>query len=894
MRWEHWSYTIPLRLKSLFRRNQAERELAEELQFHLERKIEELIAIGLSPEEARLAALRSMDGVEQQKELCRDARRVGFLEDLAQDVRFGIRILRRSPVFSIVAIATVALGIGANTALFSVVNGVLLSPLPYPEPERLVTLHESKPNFDTGSIPFPNFLDWQKDNHTFSAMAISRRYSFAMTGPWKAEQVSGDFVTSDFFNILGIKPILGRTFQPGEDRVGAAPVAMISEGLWMRRFGRSTDVLNRAITLDGKSYSIIGVVPASLKLSARGFRTGDAYLPVGQWSNSLLLDRGAGLGFHGFGRLKPGVTISHARADMEQVSRNLSASYPEKNRGIGATIVPFKSEIVGSVRSILLLLMGAVGFVLLIACVNVGNLLLVRSSTRRREFALRNALGAGRSRLTRQLLTESILLTLVGGALGLLLAYWGTRVALSLLPINLPRVSEVRMDGHVLTFTVLISVLAGVLAGVAPTLRSARANLRESIQDGGRSTGGMGHGTHRFFVIAEIAMALILLIGAGLMTRSLVRLWNVDPGFDPHNVLTFGLSFPPSVANADPDRIRSEFREVTERLASLPGIQATSVAWGAFPLLGDDEWRLWLDGQSKPATQDDMIMALDYVVQPGYLETMRVPLRRGRFFTEQDNEKAPLVAVIDEVFAERYFPRQDPIGHFIYTERDPRPIQIVGVAGHVKQWGLDTDDTELRTQLYIPFMQLTDSEMKQSGTGIGVAVRYQGEKAAIVAAIEHASEQVSAEQVISSPQTMDEVIASTFATRNFTVILLGTFAGLALILALIGIYGVLSFVVGQRTQEIGVRMALGASGGEVVRLILKHGARMAIAGILIGVVAALFLTRLMQSMLYGVSSTDPFTFAAVAVALGLIALLAAFIPARRAARVDPMVALRCE
>ncbi len=744
-------------------------ELEQELQSHLQMAASDGIDRGESVERAQHAARREFGNVSLVQQVTRDQWGWRWLEEFLQDLRYGARMLRKNPGFTLVAVLTLALGIGANTAIFSVVNGVLLNPLPYPHPEQLVTLHESKPNFEFGSISYPNFRDWQRDNHTFSSVAISRGFAFSLTGIGEAEQVRGRFISSDFFSTVGVNPVLGRSFAPGEDEIGAAPIALISEGLWKRKFGSSQDVLGKNITLDGKGYTVVGVVPANFDLLLRSFQVAEIYVPIGQWNNPLLPKRGAGLGVHGIARLKPGVSIEQARADMSEVTRNLAVAFPDDNKGVAATLLPLRQDMLGNVQPILLVLFAAVGFVLLIACVNVANLLLARSAGRTREFAIRTALGAGQGRVVRQLLTESILLALVGGTLGLALASWGTQAALKHLPADLPRAGAVGLDARVLIFTAAVSLLAGILFGLAPALKTRTPELHKTLKEGGRGASNARHGAQAVFVAAEMAMALVLLIGAGLMIRTMARLWTANPGFRPQNVLTFSVSLPPSMMTARPDAIRAAVREVDAKIAATPGVQSMSETWGAVPLGSDDEQLFWLDGQPQPASQNEMSWTIDYIVEPGYLQTMGIPLQRGRFFTPQDNEHAPLVVVIDDVFARKYFGNQDPIGKRIIlnNHRSVRVLdksdgraEIVGVVGHVNQWGLDSDDTQqLRAELYI---------------------------------------------------------------------------------------------------------------------------------------ASLVLTRVMVKMLYGVSATDPVTFLAVAVILMSVALAACYIPARRAMRVDPIVALRYE
>jgi predicted permease len=817
------------------------------------------------------------------------------MESLLQDLRYGFRMLAKSPLFTSVTVVTLALGIGANTALFSVINGVLLSPVPFPEPEKLVTLHENKPNFEGGSVSYPNFRDWQKDNHTFSAMAIGRTYAFSLVGIGEAEQVAGEFVSSDFFPVLGVRPIMGRTFAQDEDQVGAGPVALISAGLWQRKFSSAPDVLGKSITLDAKDYTIVGIIPANFHLLIPGFREANVYVPIVQWSNPLLLRRGAGLGIHGIARLKPGITIEQARADMAGVTRDLAEAFPDADKGITAMITPLKQQMVGHVKPLLLVLLAAVAFVLLIACVNVANLMLARSTSRAREFAVRAALGATQGRVLRQLLTESILLAMVGGAFGLLLAAWGTRAALGVLPAALPRAEQVGLDVHVLIFTAGISLLAGVLFGLIPALRTSHPDLHETLKQGGRGASGARHRTQGAFVVVEMALALVLLIGAGLTIRSLIKLWSVDPGFNPHNVLTFGLSLPPAMMGAQPDAIRAAFREFDDKLSSVHGVQAVSQTWGAIPLSSDDEQLFWLEGQPKPSNESDMNWAIDYIVEPDYLKAMGIPLLRGRFFSPQDNEHSPLVVVVDEIFAQKYFPNRNAIGKRININLFPRPAEIVGVVGHVKQWGLDTDDQQsLRSDLYVPCMQMPDDFIAMSPSGSSVVVRGDDVSRGLLDSVRQISAQMSNQQVIFGAQTMGSLISDSMASRRFSMILLIVFAMFALLLAGVGIYGVISYVVSQRGHEIGIRMALGAQPQDILRLILGRGGKLAALGVALGLVVALGLTRLMSSLLYGVGATDPLTFAGVAVLLTLVALAACYVPARRAAKVEPGVALRYE
>ncbi len=814
---------------------------------------------------------------------------------MLQDLRYGLRILAKSPGFAVVAILTLALGIGANTALFSIVNGVLLNPLPFSQPDRLVAIYSRPPQFEKASISYPNFLDWQRDNRSFSQLAAFRQDDFNLTGMGTPQRVKVEMVSASFFPLLGVKPTIGRTFLPQEDQVGGRPVALLSDGFWHSKFGGSHDVLGRSITLNDTDYTIVGVLPPGFRYQSGNFHTDtQVFVPIGQWNNLLFRDRRTGMGMDAVGRLEPGVTLAQARADMDAVAQHLAERFPDADKNVGITLIPLKDDIVGNIRPFLLMLLAAVGFVLLIACANVANLLLARSTGRTREFAIRAALGAGQGRVVRQLLTESILLSLAGGALGLGLAAWGTQAALRVLPEALPRAGDVHLDARVLLFTLAASLLAGILFGLAPALKTTRTDIHETLKEGGRGGSGVRHRTQRTFVAVEMAMAVVLLIGAGLMIRSLVNLWSVNPGFDPHNLLTFALSFPKDSA-ATPDSLRVSFQQVRDRLESLPGVESASFLAGAMPMSGDSEVPFWIDGQPKPATESDMPTALFYAVQPEYLKAMRIPLVRGRFLNSQDNAQSPAVIVIDQQFARLYFHGQNPIGQPVHFELLGTTPEIVGIVGHVKQWGLDSDATaKVQAQFYFPISQVPDSLMPLLARGSAVVVRTATSPQAAVAPIRGAIESYNSRMVMFETQTMDGIIADSLASRRFSMILLGAFAGLALLLSCIGIYGVISYLVGQRVHEIGIRLALGAQQRDVLRMILGEGARMALLGVGIGLAAALALTRLMERMLFGVSAHDPLTFLAVAALLFLVALAACYTPALRATRVDPSRSLRFE
>src|SRR5487761_1608350 len=802
---------------------------------------------------------------------------------LLQDLRYGVRMLAKSPGFTAIAVLTLALGIGANTALFSVVNGVLLNPLPYPQPNRLVALYSSVANFQQSSISYPNFLDWQRDNRSFASLAAYRSDNFNLTGAGVPERVRVEMVSANFFEALGVQPVLGRAFTAQDDHGGAAPVALLSEGFWKRKFGGEGQIVGQAINLNGTSYTVIGIIPANFYFSGNNFRLSDVYAPIGQWTDPTFLDRRVSMGMDAVGRLKDGVTLAQARADMNGIAQSLAQTYPDADKNNGITLVPLKQDIVGDVAPLLYVLLGAVGFVLLIACVNIANLLLARSTGRTREFAIRVALGAGRARIVRQLLTESVLLSFTGGVIGLLLAAWGTRAAIGILPQALPRAGNVGLDVHVLLFTLGVSLLAGILFGLAPAFKTSQRNLTETLKEGGRGSSGARHRLQG------------VLVGAGLMIRSLVSLWNVNPGFNPRHVLTFSVAFPPQVASAPPDQVRNGVRQAETGLAAVPGVRFVSASIGAEPLQGDTEIPFWIEGHPKPPSDNQMPSTLLYFVDSGYLSAMQTPLLRGRFLRPEDTLHSTPVLVIDEDFAKKFFPGQDPIGKRINFDILDVQAEIVGVAGHVKQWGLDENaKSPVLAQGYFPLMQIPDKFMPLLSKGTDMIVRSQGSPDALVTPIRHALEQMNSQQVMYGIETMDNIVSDSLAARRFSMILLGIFAAIALLLSCVGIYGVISYLVGQRTHEIGVRMALGAQRRDVLRLILGQGAKMALIGVAIGVAAGLALTRLMSKMLFGVSAHDPLTFAGVAILLILVALGACYIPARRAMRTDPMIALRYE
>jgi predicted permease len=879
--------------RNLLRKRALDQALDDELRSSVEVLTQEKMKQGLSQSVARREALMELGGIEQVKEEVRAVRAGRILEDFARDARFAFRTLAKSPGFTTVAVLTLALGIGANTAIFSVVNGVLLNPLPYPHPNQLVEVAEHDPPFNESSISYPNFLDWVQQNHSFQSLAAYRQNDFSLTGQGEGQRVKAMQVSATFFSLLDVKPVIGRDFTASEDKRGATPTVMLSENLWKHKFGGSRDILGKMITLDGTGYTVVGVVPANFYFccESTNFHLGDVYTPIGAWNNKFFYQRDNHMAVYAVGRLKTGITFAQAQADMNNVAHNLARAYPNADSRAGIFLAPLKDRWVRDVKPILLLLLAAVGFVLLIACVNVANLLLARSTGRAREFAIRVALGASQGRVIRQLLTESTLLAIAGGALGLLLAWWGRSVALSALPHALPRTNSVSMDGRVLLFTLAVCILVGVLFGLAPTLNTLGPDSQETLKEGGRGASGVKYRTQGVFVVIEMGLAVVLLIGAGLTVRSLVEVWNVNPGFNTHKVLGFDVAFPLAMAKETPEQLCASLIQLRDTIGAVPGAEAVSSEDGAVPFNGDDEISFWVEGQPKPALQSQMDTALFYLVSSDYLKVMQIPLLRGRFFTEQDDAHAPHVGVIDENFAKKYFPTANPIGKIIKLPgfRDDDPIQIVGVVGHVTQWGLDTPGP-VKIALYVPVLQLPDMSEKIAG----FVVRTQTSQYASASAIQNAVEKMNSQMIPFNFESMDRVISESLASRRFAMFLLAAFGAVALVLSSIGIYGVISYVAGQRTHEIGIRMALGGQRRDVLKLVLGHGMRLALVGIVVGVLAALGLTRFLSALLYGVKPTDPLTFIASALTLTGVALLACYIPARRATKVDPIVALRYE
>ena len=881
-----------LRVAGLFHSERRDREFEAELESHVQLHIDDFVRSGMSLTEARRHALIKLGGIEQTREAWRRQHGLPGIESLAQDVRYAFRAMRKNPGFTCIALLTLTLGIGANTALFSVVNGVLLNPLPYPHSEQLAILYQKSALADQGSVSYLNFLDWQRQSETFSSMAAFRSQSFNLTGEGEPTRLSGHEISADFFPTLEVKPVLGRLFTGDEDRVGAEPVALIGGGLWKSRYGSSPSVLGRGITLNGVRYTIIGVIPETF-LFYNGYGT-QVWTPIGRWNDPTFRDRRISMGLNVIGRMKMGVTPDRARQDMERVAHTLAEAYAEADKGVRVTLISFKQDMVGDIAPFLFVLLAAVGFVLMIACANVANLMLARATGRAREFALRSALGASRGRLVRQLLSESVLLGLAGGALGLAFAASATPSILALLPDAVPRSHEISLDLRVLIFALAVSLFAGIGFGLAPALRAWRPNLTDALKEGGRGVAGSRGRAQNAFVVIEMATALVLLVGAGLMIRTLTALWRVDTGFDPQNALSFYVAMQPDLGG-DPAHIRAELRKMHEAVRSQPGVISASILAGSLPMQGDSELPVWKIDEPKPTSAAESKWTLFYGVEPDYMTAMGLHLRSGRFIAQADSEHSPKVVVVDDYFVHKYFPGENPLGKRINVGLLDLQPEIIGVVGHVKHWGLDSDATaKVQAQIYIPCMQIPDRFMPLVGNGIGMVVRTANNPAAQIPAMRKALASNNAQQVVYGAETLEEVIAGSLAARRFSMVLLGIFAALAVVLSSIGIYGVISYLVGQRIQEIGTRIALGAQRGDVMRLILGRGFALTLSGVASGSLLALILSRQMKKIIYGVSPSDPITFAAVAVLLIAIALLACYVPARRAMRVDPMIALRYE
>ncbi|HEV2420126.1 MAG TPA: ABC transporter permease [Candidatus Acidoferrales bacterium] len=880
------------RLAMLTHRREFDQGMDDEIRLHLQLREREHIVKGFSPEEARMTVRRNFGNALAAREVSHDSWGWAWLEHLSQDLRFAFRMFAKSPGFTAIAVLTLALGIGANTAIFSVVYGVLLAPLPYNQPSQLVVLNETTPRVGTVSVSYPNFYDWQKTSKSFSQMAIVQDVGFNLGGVSQPQVISGDAVSPSFLSMLGVRPFLGRDFEPSEGKSGTAPVVMLSYSLWKTRFGGDPSVIGRTILLDQKSFTIVGVLP----LNYRSPDNTDVLEPIGVWiTNNAeeVAERGDRGDTFVIGRLAPGVTFGKASVEMNGIVAELAREYPRENGQGGVALRPMREVFVGdSLQSEVLVLFGAVMFVLLIACANVANLFLVRGAARTKEIALRIAFGASRSRIIRQMLTESLVLACFGGILGVGLAVGGIRGLAALIPMGTLAGATVSLNGMVLLFMGGVVLLAAFLFGLAPAVHSTRPDVQSELKEGTRTTsaGAKAGKLRSMLVITEISLALVLLVGAGLMMKSLYRLLWVDPGFRTAHVMSMEMDLRTQQYSKDP-AIRNFWQQVLDSTRVLPGVESASVGT-VVPFTGNHSRSdISIEGMAlpKPGSYPHPDV---HIVSPGYANTLGISLLRGRTFTDADNETGVKVGLINRRLAQQYFPHTDPIGKrfmfgdlaFLTTKNPPEWITIVGVLSDTKLYGLANPS---RLEVYLPFRQGPDSHMN-------LLVKSTIEPAVLISEIRGAVSSVDKDQPIFGIATMNELRSQSMNGRQTTLILLGAFSALALALAAIGIYGVISYSVAQRTHEIGIRMALGAQRKDVLRMVLKQGGKIALIGTVIGIAAAFGLTKLMSSLLFSVSASDPLTFAGVAVLLLLVAMLACYIPARRAVRVDPMIALRYE
>ncbi|MCI0489447.1 MAG: ABC transporter permease [Blastocatellia bacterium] len=805
------------------------------------------------------------------------------MDNLFQDLRYAFRTLIKRPGFTVVAVLALALGIGANTAIFSVVNGVILRPLPYTEPDRLamVWLDNRRQGIREDITSYPNFIDWRDQNQVFEGMAGFRSWRQSLTGTGEPEELRGASVSANFFQIMGTSPSLGRGFTAEEETPGKDNVVILSHGLWQRRFGGDSNLLGRTLTLGGRIVTVVGVMPVGFQFP----KDAEMWDPLAP-SERLKAARSS-FWLPVIGRLRPGVTPAQAQAEMDTIAGRLEQQYPESNAGYGINIVPLHDQVVGKVRPALLVLLASVAFVLLIACANVANLLLARAAERQKEIAIRTALGAGRWRIIRQMLTESLLLAALGGGLGLMLATLGVDALVAISPADLPRMENADLDVRVLGFTLFVSLLTGFIFGLVPALQASKPELNETLKEGGRTeTGGVqGQRIRSLLVVFEMAIALMLLIGAGLMIRSFQRVYQVDLGFNSDRLLTVGLSLPRS-KYADGASLKAFYKQLEERLAAVPGVESVgSTSQILLPELTNSTI-FSVEGRAPEPEAQRLEVPYD-TVTPDYFKTMGMALAQGRTFTEQDGPDAEQVVVINEAMARRYWPDTDPVGkRFKYGDPDSNSpwMTVVGVVRDTRRQGLDRT---IRIESYLPYAQAPFRSMY-------VVVRAAGDPLALASTLRDTVWSLDKDLPVANIQTMEQILSETTAQRRLNMLLMGLFAAVALILAAVGIYGVMSYSVTRRTREIGIRQALGATRRDVLRMIIKQGMIIAFAGVVIGLAASFALTRVMSSLLFEVSATDAFTFAVTSLALAGVALLASYIPAHRATRVDPMVALRYE
>ena len=898
-----------LRFAGLFLKEQRDCELAEELESHLQMHIEDNLRCGMNPAGARRQALLNLGGIEQAKERYRDQRGIPALETVLQDLRFSVRMLRKNPGFTTVAVITLALGIGANTAVFSVVNAVLFESLAYKDPERLASVWSTmiSKGVPTSGSSAPDFREWRDRNTVFASMAATEYKDFDLSAPGQEpSRMQGAIVTQNLFSVLGVNPLLGRSFLPDEEQWGRHQVVLLSYGLWQAEFGGEKSVLGRAIRLDGQDYTIVGVMPRGMPFF-NDLPPVDLWAPLAYAPGDLMNTRGNHY-LQIVARLKPGISVGQAQAETSRIAKQLENEFPI-NKGIGAKVVPLREQLVGNVRPALLILLGAVAFVLLIACVNVANLILARATAREQEFAVRSALGADRKRLAGQLLLESVPIALAGGIGGILFASWAMKFFESLLPNNLPRFNPIRINAAVLAFTAAISLLTTIFFALVPAIRSSKTDIQKSLREGGRSgSDGRGHRRLRsFLVISEMAFAVVLLVGAGLLVRTFGALRQVDPGFSADHVLTARLPLSPSEFPLGREvQAIQFFQDLIARVDALPGVKGSGVT-SYLPLDPGGAWgkNVVIQGRAPATSIDEVPVVRFQLSSPGYMPTMEARLHEGRFFGAQDNPQGPGVAIINETFAREFFPNENPVGKSlrmipplnllppgIREKAAQTPLRtIVGVVADMKDGAIS--QPALPT-VYAPLFQGTEEGWSAAIMPMTLTMRTIGDPLALMATIRDQIHALLPDQPVAAVATMDQLHERSLSGARFTMLLLTIFACLALVLSAVGIYGVMAYAVTQQTREIGIRMALGARPKDVLALIVKHGAKLALAGVAIGITAGLGLTRLMASLLYGVGPTDLVTFGSVATGLILVALAACYIPARRAMHIDPMVALRHE
>jgi predicted permease len=871
------------RLLFYARRDQFDRELEEEMRFHLEMKAQENAESGMEPLEACYAARRQFGNQTLLREVSRDMWAVRSIETLFQDLRYGVRTLLKNPGFTLIAVFTLALGVGANTAIFSVVNSVLLRPLPYPNAERLMTIwevHRARNGPEREWTSPPGFEDWRDQAKSFDHVVALQYWQPTLTGQGEPELLTGAQVSHDTFAMLGVAPALGRSFRPEEDQPGGESVVIISHGLWRKRFGADTSLVGRKVSLNGESRVVIGVMPAGFKFPV--IADADVWRPIRPALNPAC--RRGCTAIRVMARLKPDATDAQARAELNAIAARIERQFPDTNAKVGATLVPLQEFLVGPVKTQMLALLVAVAFVLLIACANVANLLLARSATREKEIAIRASLGAGQWRIARQLLSESLLLAAVGGTMGLLLAYWMVDLLARFSPQGTPRLDEIGVDGRALGYSLAVTVLTGLLFGAAPVWRLFKADLNQSLRDSGKGLQGAQSGRRALgaLVVVETALALVLLVGAGLLVKSFIRLQRVDPGFDPRNALTAVVTLPQALY-PERNRVALFYNRLLERVRTLPGAQSAAVV-SSLPLTGfDSDSDFVIEG--RPAPQPDQRpVAWVSSVSPDYFRTMGMRLIMGREFTEGDDENSPKVVIISETTARRHFPNENPIGKRVGDGSPDGWREIVGVTADVKHFGLNQDAS---VSMFFPYRQQLSRRMF-------IVVRAAADPSSLSPALRGVVAEMDKSLAVSNIIPMEEISTRSIGQERFTLLLLGLFSALALLLAVAGIYGVMSYAVAQRTHEIGVRVAMEAQTGAILKLVVGHGMKLVAGGIALGLASSFALTRLMAKMLFGVSAADPLTFIVITLLLAFVALLACWIPARRAAKVDPMTALRFE